>query len=60
MSVIYIYGFHTIFFVHRKYFLKEHQLSDLSNGEVLCCLGGTERILKYCLDELRLERPEDV
>lgn len=33
------------------YFLKKH----LCSAEVLRFLWGTERILKYCLDELRLQ-----
>jgi hypothetical protein len=37
------------------YFLKHRQPVDLCNGEVLCFLCGTDWIIKYSLDELRLQ-----
>jgi hypothetical protein len=42
--------------VNGGYFLKQHQSVDLCNGEVLCFLCGTEWIIKYYLDEPRLQR----
>jgi hypothetical protein len=44
-----------ILIVNRDYFLEQHQQIDLGNDEVLCFLWGTDWILKYHLDELRLE-----
>jgi hypothetical protein len=38
------------------YFLKQRYPVDLCNGEVSCSLWGTDWILKYCLDALRLQR----
>jgi hypothetical protein len=46
--------------VNSDYFLKQRQPVDLCNGEVLCFLCGTDRILIYYLDELRLQRVEQV
>jgi hypothetical protein len=40
--------------VNSDYFLKQRQLVDLCNGEVLCFLCGTDWILKYYLDDLSL------
>jgi hypothetical protein len=51
-----IYGFHMILRVNSEYFLKQRQPVDLCNGEVWCFLCGTDWILKYYLDELRLQR----
>jgi hypothetical protein len=42
--------------VNRDYFIKQRQPVDLSNGEELCFLRGTDWILKCYLDELRLQR----
>jgi hypothetical protein len=41
--------------VNSDYFLKQQQAVDLCNGEVWCCLWGTDWILKYLLDELQLQ-----
>jgi hypothetical protein len=41
--------------VNSYYFLKQRQPVDLCNGEVWCFLRGTDLILKYYLDELRLQ-----
>jgi hypothetical protein len=42
--------------VNSDYFLKLHQPVDFCNGEVLCFLRGTDLIIKYYLDELRLQK----
>jgi hypothetical protein len=42
--------------VNSDYFLKQLYPVDLSNDEVLCSLWGTDCVLKYNLDELRLQR----
>jgi hypothetical protein len=42
--------------VNSDYFFKQHQPVDLNNGEVLCFLCGTDCILKYYLDKIRLQR----
>jgi hypothetical protein len=42
------------------YFLKQRQSVDLCNGKVWCSLLGTDWILKYYLDELRLQRVDVV
>jgi hypothetical protein len=56
-SAFCIYAFRTILNVNSSdYFLKQSQSVDLRNGEVLCFLCGTDWILKYYLDELRLQR----
>jgi hypothetical protein len=45
-----------IFGVNSDYFLKQRwTVVDISNGEVLCFLWGKDWILKYYLDELRLQ-----
>jgi NADH:ubiquinone oxidoreductase subunit E len=43
--------------VNSDYFLKpvNRQPVDLCNSEVLCFLCGTDWIIKYYLDELRLQ-----
>jgi hypothetical protein len=48
--------FFNILSVNSDYFLKQHQPVYLCNGEELCFLCGTDWILKYYLDELRLQR----
>jgi hypothetical protein len=48
-----IYGFLK---VNNDYFLRQRLPVDLCNGEELCFLCGTDWILKYYLDELRLQR----
>jgi hypothetical protein len=50
-----IYRFHTILTVNCDNFLKQHEPVDLCNGEVLCFLCGTDRIIKYYSDELQLQ-----
>jgi hypothetical protein len=40
----------------QRLFPEQHQQVDLCNGEVLCSLCGTDWILKYYLDALRLQR----
>jgi hypothetical protein len=42
--------------INSDYFLKQRQPVDLCDGEVLCFLCGTDWILKYYLDEIRLQR----
>jgi hypothetical protein len=42
--------------VNSDHFLKLRQPFDLCDGEVLCFLCGTDWILRYYLDELRLQR----
>jgi hypothetical protein len=42
--------------VNSYYFLKQLQPIDLCNGEVLCFVCGTDWIIKYYLDELRLQK----
>jgi hypothetical protein len=42
--------------INSDYFFKQRQPVDLCNGEVLCFLCGTDWILKYYLDELRLQK----
>jgi hypothetical protein len=42
--------------VNSDYFLKQYYVVDLCNGEELYFLCGTDWILKYYLDELRLQR----
>jgi hypothetical protein len=44
--------------VNMYYFLKQHQQVEISNGEVWCFICGTDWILEYYLDELRLQRVE--
>jgi hypothetical protein len=51
-----MYGFCMIFIVNTYYFLKRRQQVDLCNGEVWCFLCSTDLMLKYHLDELRLQR----
>jgi hypothetical protein len=41
--------------VNSDYFLKQGQPVDLCNGEELCFLCGTDWIIKYYVDELRLQ-----
>jgi hypothetical protein len=41
--------------VNSDYFLKQHSQINLCNGEELCFLCGADGILKYYLDELRLQ-----
>jgi hypothetical protein len=48
--------FSMILRVNSDYFLNQRQPADLCNGEALCFLCGTDWILKYYLDELRLQR----
>jgi hypothetical protein len=45
-----------ILIVISDYFLKQRKPVDLCNGEELCFLCGTDWILRYYLDELRLQR----
>jgi hypothetical protein len=49
-----ICGVNMILDANNDYFLKQHRPVDLCNGEVLCFLYGTDWILKYYLDQLRL------
>jgi NADH:ubiquinone oxidoreductase subunit E len=42
--------------INSDYLPKQRQPVDLCNGEVLCFLCGTDCILKYYSDELRLQR----
>jgi hypothetical protein len=42
--------------VNSDYFINQRYPVDLCNGEELCFLCGTDLILKYYLDELRLQR----
>jgi hypothetical protein len=42
--------------VNRNYFSKQHQTLDHSSGEVWRFLRGTDKILKFCLDEFLLHR----
>jgi hypothetical protein len=51
-----IYGFRMILTVNCDYLLEQREPVDLCDGEVLCFLCGTDWILKYYLDELRLQR----
>jgi hypothetical protein len=51
-----IYGSCMILTVDSDYFLKQLQLLDLCNSEVWCSIWGTDWIIKYYLDELRLQR----
>jgi hypothetical protein len=51
-----IYLFRMILIINSDYFLKQRQPVDLCNCEVLCFLWGTDWILKYYLDKLRLQR----
>jgi hypothetical protein len=46
--------------VNIEHFLKHGYLVNLCNGEVLCFLCGTGWILKYYLDEFRIQRVNDV
>jgi hypothetical protein len=45
--------------INSDYFLKQRQPVDLCNGEVRCFLCGTDGILNYYSDELRLQRVND-
>jgi hypothetical protein len=54
-AVFYIYGFCVILTVNSDYFLKQHQSADLCNGDVCCSLWGTDWIIKYYLDQLRIQ-----
>jgi hypothetical protein len=40
--------------VNSDYFRKQREEADICNGEVLCFVWDTDRILKY-LDDLRLQ-----
>jgi hypothetical protein len=51
-----MYEFRMILTVNSDYFLKQRWPVDLCNGEELCFLCGTDWILKYYLDELRLQK----
>jgi hypothetical protein len=42
--------------VKTYHFLKHYKQTDLWNSEVLCFFCGTDWILKYYLDNLRLQR----
>jgi hypothetical protein len=42
------------------YFLKQRWPVDRCNGEVWCSLWGTDWILKYYLDEIRLQKVNDL
>jgi hypothetical protein len=44
-----------ILHVNSDYFLEQRQPVYLCNGEVSCFLCGTDWIIKYYLDELRLQ-----
>jgi hypothetical protein len=43
-----IYQFYRILRVNSDYFLEPIQPLDLCNGEVLCFLWSTDRIIIYC------------
>jgi hypothetical protein len=49
-----VFGFCMILRVNISYFLKQHEPTDLCNGEVLCHLHDTDYIIKY-LDELQFK-----
>jgi hypothetical protein len=55
-SAFFICVFRMILWINIDYFHKQHQPVDLCNGGVLCFLCGTDWIVKYYLDELRLQR----
>jgi hypothetical protein len=49
-----MYGFRVILSINRDYFLKQRQPPDVCSGQVLCFLCGTDWILKYYLEALRM------
>jgi hypothetical protein len=46
--------------VNNDHFLKQHQPVAHCNSEVWCSLCGTARIIKYYMDEPRLQRVKTV
>jgi hypothetical protein len=50
------YVFRMILIINSYYFFVQHKPVDLGNGEELCFLCGTDWILKYYSNELRLQR----
>jgi hypothetical protein len=55
-SAFCIYGFSTILSVNSDYFLERRKQAHVCNGEELCSLWGTRRVLRCYLDVLRLRR----
>jgi hypothetical protein len=55
-QVLYSFSVWWVLIVNSDCFPKQHQPIDRCHGDVLCFLCGTDWILKYYLDELRLQR----
>jgi hypothetical protein len=55
-----IYVFRMIVRINSDYFLKQRKPVDPCGGEELCFLCGTGWILKYYLDDFRLQKVDSI